>query len=124
MRISEYAKKHGIHIRSAYNRFEKGQIPGAYKEKGQIIVPDELIRPDDCVIAYYGNEVGKTSKLIREKIEEDERKPEYEICGLDDLNELIYFKQITHVYYVHGISDGFIQALKLFRPNLEFILVK
>mgnify|MGYP000485478015 CR=1 FL=1 len=42
MKLSEYAAKHGIQYRAAWNRFKAGKIPGAWQdESGTIIVPDE-----------------------------------------------------------------------------------
>lgn len=42
MKLSEYAVKHGIQYRAAWNRFKAGKIPGAWQdESGTIIVPDE-----------------------------------------------------------------------------------
>lgn len=41
MKLSEYATKHGIQYRAAWNRFNAGKIPGAYKDElGRIIIPD------------------------------------------------------------------------------------
>ena len=42
MKLSEYARKHGIKYRAAWERFRKGRIPGAYRDEvGTIVVPDE-----------------------------------------------------------------------------------
>ncbi len=42
MKLSEYARLHGIQYRAAWNRFKAGRIPGAYRDEvGSIIVPDE-----------------------------------------------------------------------------------
>lgn len=42
MKLSEYARRHGIQYRAAWERFRLGRIPGAYKDEvGTIIVPDE-----------------------------------------------------------------------------------
>lgn len=41
MKLSEYAKKLGIHYRTAWSHFKKGLIPGAYQlPSGTIIVPE------------------------------------------------------------------------------------
>ncbi len=41
MRLSEYATKHGIQYRTAWNRFKENKIPGAYQDDGgRIVVPD------------------------------------------------------------------------------------
>ncbi len=40
MKLSEYAKQHDITYRTAWNRFKKGRIPGAFQDDtGHIIVP-------------------------------------------------------------------------------------
>ena len=43
MRLSEYAERHYIGYRAAWNRFKQGKIPGAFKDEvtGQILIPDE-----------------------------------------------------------------------------------
>ncbi|WP_158276248.1 IS607 family transposase [Bifidobacterium callitrichidarum] len=42
MKLSEYARRHDIKYRAAWERFRKGRIPGAYRDEiGTIIVPDE-----------------------------------------------------------------------------------
>lgn len=52
MRLSEYATKHGIQYRAAWNRFKAGKIPGAWQdETGAIIVPDEnQVRLNDAAV--------------------------------------------------------------------------
>ena len=43
MKLSAYAKKVGIHYRTAYSHFRNGTIPGAYRlSTGTIIVPDDF----------------------------------------------------------------------------------
>lgn len=42
VKLSEYAKQHGIVYRTAWNRFKNGKIPGAYiDDSGHIVVPSE-----------------------------------------------------------------------------------
>lgn len=52
MKLSEYAAKHGIQYRAAWNRFKAGKIPGAWQdESGTIIVPDEsAVKLNDAAI--------------------------------------------------------------------------
>lgn len=52
MKLSEYAAKHGIQYRAAWNRFKAGKIPGAWQdESGAIIVPEEnATRLNDAAI--------------------------------------------------------------------------
>ncbi|EFA23057.1 IS607 family transposase [Bifidobacterium gallicum] len=41
MNLSEYARKHGIQYRAAWNRYKAGKIKGAYQDEvGHIIIPD------------------------------------------------------------------------------------
>jgi predicted site-specific integrase-resolvase len=43
MKLSHYAKKLGLHYRTAWNMFNKGQIPRVFKlPSGTIIVPEEF----------------------------------------------------------------------------------
>lgn len=55
MRLSEYASRHGIQYRTAWNRFKKGKIPGAYQDDGgRIVVPDpDQPRVDIRKVAVY-----------------------------------------------------------------------
>lgn len=52
MRLREYARRHGIQYRAAWNRWKTGKIPGAYQdEAGAIIIPDpEQSRLNDAAI--------------------------------------------------------------------------
>lgn len=52
MKLSEYAAKHGIQYRAAWNRFNAGKIPGAYKDElGRIIIPDtEAVKLKDAAV--------------------------------------------------------------------------
>jgi len=44
VKLSEYAKKLGVHYRTVWNYFKKGLIPGAFKlPSGTIIVPDDSV---------------------------------------------------------------------------------
>ena len=43
MKLSEYAKKHGLTYRTALNHFKAGKISGAYQlESGAIVVPENV----------------------------------------------------------------------------------
>lgn len=44
MKLSEYARRNGIQYRSAWERFRKGRIEGAYlDESGHIVVPEPTV---------------------------------------------------------------------------------
>src|SRR6056297_725971 len=46
-KLSEYAKEHGIHYKTAHVHFKKGLIPGAYQlPTGTIVIPDSYQRPE------------------------------------------------------------------------------
>lgn len=55
MKLSDYAKKQGVHYRTAYNWFHKGQIPNAKQlPTGTIIVSEnESDQPKDAKIVIY-----------------------------------------------------------------------
>ena len=58
MKLSEYAKRHDIQYRAAWNRYKAGRIPGAYQdEMGAIIVPDDTKASERdaviCVLASW-----------------------------------------------------------------------
>jgi predicted site-specific integrase-resolvase len=50
--LSEYAKRHGIQYRAAWNRFRRGKIPGAYKDEfGKVLIPETIPdRPEKTAI--------------------------------------------------------------------------
>lgn len=53
MKLSDYAKQHSVTYRTAWNRFKRGQIPGAYKDHtGHVIVP-ERHETDNNRVAIY-----------------------------------------------------------------------
>ena len=54
MTLTEYAKRIGIHYRTAWNHFHAGLIDGAYRlASGSIIVPDDkLINKNDYTVVY------------------------------------------------------------------------
>jgi len=61
MKLSEYAKKHNVTYRTAYNHFIKGWIPTAYQlESGTIMIPD------DNSTQELKNTVNELKKLIQE----------------------------------------------------------
>lgn len=68
MKLSEYARQHGIGYRAAWNRFNAGRITGAYKDDvGRIIVPDP--EPDVTGIAAIYSRVstpGQKADLARQ----------------------------------------------------------
>jgi len=46
-KLSEYAKEHGIHYKTAHVHFQKGLIPGAYQlPTGTIVIPDSYQKPE------------------------------------------------------------------------------
>jgi predicted site-specific integrase-resolvase len=46
-KLSEYAKEHGIHYKTAHVHFKKGLIPGAYQlPTGTIVIPDSYQKPE------------------------------------------------------------------------------
>lgn len=54
MKLSQWAKKKGIHYRTAWEYYRRGKIEGAYQlETGTIIVPDEVLpRPKEFIVTY------------------------------------------------------------------------
>lgn len=53
IKLSEYAKRHGVCTKTAWNHFKRGLIQGAYQlESGTIVIPDsyEVKRPEYVVV--------------------------------------------------------------------------
>lgn len=50
--LGKYAKQHGIQYRAAWNRYRRGQIPGAFKDEfGKILIPEDgPQRPDKTAV--------------------------------------------------------------------------
>lgn len=76
MKLSEYAKKHGLTYRTAFNHFTNGKIPNAYQlESGTIVVPDESIwiiiegsfDVIEDIVNYCKNKNVKRYKICQEK---------------------------------------------------------
>ncbi|MCP4702178.1 MAG: IS607 family transposase [Gammaproteobacteria bacterium] len=54
MKLSIWAKQKGVCYRTAWNYYQKGQIPGAYKlPSGTIIVPDEQVKQKAEYVVTY-----------------------------------------------------------------------
>lgn len=74
MRLTEYARRHGIQYRAAWNRYKVGKIPGAYQdEAGAIIIPDpERSRLNDAAVyARVSDPSERATRLVaqRERVE-------------------------------------------------------
>ena len=72
MKLSQYAKKLGIHYKTAFNHFKQGLIKGAYQlETGTIIVPDAVMeeskKSDYGVILYARTSSSSNKKLLEEQ---------------------------------------------------------
>jgi len=51
--LNIYAKEHGIKYRAAWNRYKRGEIPGAFKDEfGKILMPDDV--PDRPIGVDFG----------------------------------------------------------------------
>lgn len=51
MKLSDYARIRKVTYRTAWNRYKRGQIPGAYQEpNGQITVPESALSPMELKI--------------------------------------------------------------------------
>lgn len=70
MKLSEYATKHGIKYRAAWNRYRAGKIPGAYTDEGgAIVVPDyDPHKAVKCVI-YARVSSGKQKDDLARQVE-------------------------------------------------------
>lgn len=71
MKLSEYAKLHGVTYRTAWNRFKAGKIKGAVQiETGTIEVPEVVLeRPSYGVILYARTSSSQNKKLIENQVE-------------------------------------------------------
>lgn len=53
MKLSQYAKREGIKYRSAWMRWKKGVIPGAYlDDTGHVVVPDPRVEQIGVAVVY------------------------------------------------------------------------
>lgn len=53
MKLSDYAKKHSVTYRTAWNRFKKNKIPGAYLDDTKHVIIDEAHSVDYSKCAIY-----------------------------------------------------------------------
>lgn len=67
--MSEYASKHGIQYRAAWNRFKAGKIPGAWQdESGTIVVPDEnMAKMNDAAVYARVSDPSKRKTQLPEQ---------------------------------------------------------
>jgi len=72
MKLSNWARKHGICYRTAWNAFKAGKIDGAFRlQTGAIIVPDEKATPkQECVVTY----ARVSSSENRDNLEEQSKR--------------------------------------------------
>jgi len=71
--LSKYAKQHGIQYRAAWNRFNLGKIPGAFKDDlGKILIPEDAPQRPEKTAIYTrvsssqneSNLEGQASRLV------------------------------------------------------------
>lgn len=117
IKLSEYARKHRIGYRAAWNRFKAGKIPGAYIDDfGNIAVPDEAqqVRTGPLRAAIYCR---VSSAENRKNLDaQSERLQRYATCN---------GWQITNVTTEvgSGVNDGRKKLHKILREDNWDILV-
>lgn len=70
MKLSQYAKQHGVTYRTAWNRFNRGEIDGAYMDDtGHIVVPDpaDVLKTKAAIYARVSTHKQKDD-LVRQEV--------------------------------------------------------
>jgi putative resolvase len=109
MKLSAYAKKLGVHYRTAYQYFVDGQISGAYQlTSGTIIVPDEILNKDM---------VKDEHNVVYARVSSSENKP-----NLDSQADRLILFCNANGWCVHEIVKECASGLNDKRPKLLKIL--
>ncbi|MFW5800134.1 MAG: IS607 family transposase, partial [Spirochaetota bacterium] len=104
MKLSDYAKQHSITYRTAWNRFKKGKIPNAYKDKTGSIVINENYNIDYNQCAIYCRVSSNKQKNDLER--QVDRVKEYAIKNGYVINQIV--KEIGS-----GVNDHRKKLIKL-----------
>jgi putative resolvase len=110
IKLSEYAKKHGITYRTAFNHFHKGLISGAYQlDSGTIIIPDHEIKDNkkEYVVTY-----ARVSSSENKKNLEEQSKRLISFCNANGWKTNENVKEIGS-----GINDNRKQLLRLLKEG-------
>ena len=118
IKLSEYAKRHGVTYRTVWNKFKEGKLPNAYKDEfGNILVKVENLKEDL-----------KLSKrvAIYTRVSSKENKSNLE-SQADRLKKFAIAKGYTITHIVKeigsGVNDNRKKLLKLLQKNDYGILL-
>lgn len=93
MKLSDYAREHGIQYRTAWNRYKKGKIPGAFLDNtGHVVIP---VEPKETL--------GKTA--IYARVSSNKQKEDLE-RQVERLTKFTIEKGLTIEIIVKEIASG------------------
>lgn len=108
MKLSDYAKEHGIKYQAAWNRFNQGKIPGAYKdETGHVVVPVKP-KPSSGKTAVYARVSSHKQKEDLER--QAERLSQFAIARGLTVEQVV--KEVAS-----GVNDERPKLSKLLKDN-------
>lgn len=113
MKLSEYAKKHNIQYRSAWNRFKAGKIPNAIMFDGHVVIED--------VSPFSTNNV-----VIYARVSSSENKSNLE-AQAERLKQYAIAKGYTIIQVIKevgsGVNDNRKQLQKLFSSDEDWAIL-
>lgn len=114
MKLSDYAREHGIGYRAAWNRFKAGKIPGAFlDETGHVVVPVQPVKT-----------LGKTAIYARVSSNKQKEDLERQAKRLSDFaiaKGLTIEKIVKEI--ASGVNDERPKLTKLLKDNTWDTLV-
>ena len=116
IKLSEYAKRHGVTYRTAWNKFKEGKIPNAYKDEfGNILVRVETPKENlSKKVAIYTRVSSNENKSNLNS--QADRLKNYAIAKGYTITHIV--KEVGN-----GVSDNRKKLLKLLQKNDYGILI-
>jgi predicted site-specific integrase-resolvase len=116
MKLTDYAKKHGVCYRTAWNWFNNGQIDGAFKmPSGTIIVPDEILKKQNKSVCIYC----RVSNNSRRKELDYQVDRCLEFCRTKGIEVLKIYKEVAS-----GMNDNRKELWKMLDSSPGVVVVE
>lgn len=113
MKLSEYAKKHNIQYRSAWNRFKAGKIPNAKMFDGHVVIEEESPFSTNNVVIYARVSSSENKSNLEAQAE---RLKQYAIAKGYTIIQVI--KEVGS-----GVNDNRKQLQKLFSSDEDWAIL-
>ena len=113
MKLSEYAKKHNIQYRSAWNRFKAGKIPNAKMFDGHVVIEEVSPFSTNSVVIYARVSSSENKSYLEAQAE---RLKQYAIAKGYTIIQVI--KEVGS-----GVNDNRKQLQKLFSSDDDWAIL-